>query len=137
MTDFDIPEDVDDAGEELAPLFNIDDLIAAKLAKANEAVIVVARIELFGITWNLIESANALHSFHMSNYGKEPMAIINYMLSLVHPTQRDLFATTLEQQAALPVEIILDIFNAMMEAVANRPTSPSPAKPSGSRTRRR
>ena len=112
---------------------NIDELIAPKLA-ANIKKARKATIDLGGRTWNLTDAGSVMAAVELfsGDEDKAGGAYTDWMLGMVVEDERDEFDRLLRRVQGLDATLLMEIGNAMAEALAERPTEPSPESPASS-----
>lgn len=88
----------------------------------------VRKVVLFGTEWTILCDVN---TFALSNLTTgDPQAIVNFILGVIDPAQRNEFARAISAVPNLDVEKLSAIVGALVEVAAERPTSlPSASRP--------
>lgn len=112
---------------------NIDELIAPDLA-ANLKKAKTATIDLGGRKWNLTDAGSVMAAVELfsGDEDKAGGAYTDWMLGMVVEDERDEFDRLLRRIQGLDATLLMKIGNAMSEALAERPTEPSPESPASS-----
>jgi hypothetical protein len=112
-------------------IVDIDAAIGDDLAK-SQASIGSVPIKVFGETFRVLNDINTFLLLQVG--GDDAAAIAKMMVSLIHEDDRAAFKGALGRQRGLTAEILLKVFDGMMEAATNHPTQSSPGSSSGSNT---
>jgi hypothetical protein len=105
---------------------NLDDLFADKL-EANVKTAHYAKVTLGGTEWTVTDSGSVMASIDLFS-GDETTAaaaFADYIAGMVVDEERTAFQSMLRRIKGLNVELLMEIANAMQEAVSDRPTKPS------------
>lgn len=103
-------------------IIDLDALFADELTAGDDTV--VAKVKLLGQEWDLIDSDNAFNSLRTADFENNPSVLTQLMLGLIHPSQRSAFTGALGRVQKLTAETLVKLINALVEAVAQRPTEP-------------
>jgi hypothetical protein len=121
-----LPEAEGEAPVKKKSVIDIDAKISEKMAAAQtDAMVIQETVSVLGREWDLVNPSNDFNNLRAANFQDNPDALIQLMLDLVHPDQRQDFFKTMKSTIAMPTEILLEIFTAMTEAVGDRPTKRS------------
>jgi hypothetical protein len=113
--------------------YNIDDLIADALKKNVDSAR-TAKIVLGGREWNLTDAGSVMSAVELFSGDPDTAggAYTDWMLGMVVDDEKDEFSRMLRRIRGLDADLLMQIGNAMTEALAERPTEPSPVSPENS-----
>ncbi len=109
---------------------DLDAQYAERFAKKAKGIVYVP-VTLFGRDWRVSTETNVFAA--LAGGDGDAKAILRMTRNVVHPEERDEFASTLMSQEGMDAEIMLDLLNSLTEVAAERPTK-SPAASSAGRT---
>lgn len=116
----------------VAKTIDIDALIASKVEESRSKRKYV-KVSLFGREWRISDQTN---NFLLLRAGEGDVnAFTQFLLNCPHADDQREFRDALLAFDAMEPEILLDIINAIMEAVAGNPTKSSSASSPSVRTR--
>jgi hypothetical protein len=112
----------------MAEIIDLDSIIRADREAAVDSAKYV-KMKVFGNEYRITTSPNIYTSLAAGT--GDPVAIANLITNVLHEDDRDSFTKELMNAAGISAEVLLKMLNAMLEAVAERPTKSSSGSSTG------